>query len=62
MVGSNLKRFYKEVMLTRSLGFIINKGKIKFISKGDDLKIKTNWQHIMFLNVSYKIIVKALAL
>jgi len=62
MVGPDLLHVYQEAMLTGSLGDLINKGNIKFIPKPGDPEIITNWRPITLLNVTYKIIPKALAL
>ena len=62
MIGPDLLHVYQEAMHTGSLGALINKGNIKFIPKPSDQKIITNWRPITLLNVSYKIIAKALAL
>lgn len=62
MVGSNLLQVYKEAMVSGSLGPMLNKGNIKFIPKLGDSKYITSWYPITLLNVSYKIIAKALAL
>lgn len=45
-----------------SLSNISNKGNIKFIPKASDLELITNLRPINLLNISYKIIAKALAL
>lgn len=57
-----LFRVYKEALASRYLGSIINRGNICFIPKEGDLELITNWRHITLLNVSYKIIAKALDL
>lgn len=62
MVGHNLHKVYLESMHIGSLGRIIKRGNIKFIPKPRDPKIITNWRLITLLNVSYKIIAKALDL
>jgi len=53
---------YKEAMLISSLDQLINKGNIKFIPNKRDPKIIINWRSITMLNVTYKIISKALSL
>lgn len=62
VVGFDLLYVHRETLSTRSLGDIINKGKIKLIPKSRNLELITNWMPITLLNVSYKIIAKALAL
>lgn len=61
-MGPDLHRVYLEAFHNKSLGNIINKGNIKFIPKSGDLEDICNWTSITLLNVSYKIIAKALAL
>lgn len=61
-VGPNLHHVYLEAFHASSLGELINKGNIKFIPKSGDLEDICNWRPITLLNVSYKIIAKALAL
>ena len=56
------KFFYLEAYHSKSLGAIINKGNIKFIPKAGDPENIYNWRPITLLNVSYKIIAKALSL
>ena len=61
-IGPDLHKVYLEAFQAKSLGAIINKGNIKFILKVGDPKDICNWRPITLLNVSYKIIAKALAL
>lgn len=53
---------YKEAVRKQSLGTDINKGIIWFIPKLQDPKLITSWRLITLLNVSYKILAKALAM
>ncbi|KAH9312921.1 hypothetical protein KI387_027956 [Taxus chinensis] len=55
-------KVYQEAMQSRYLRNCINKGNIKFIPKVGNPELITNWQPITLLNVSYKIMAKALAL
>jgi hypothetical protein len=61
-IGPDLHKVYLEAFAARSLGTLINKGNIKFIPKSGDPEEITNWRPITLLNVSYKIIAKALSL
>ena len=61
-IGPNLHKVYLEAYNSHSLGNIINKGNIKFIPKASDREDICNWRPITLLNVSYKIIAKALSL
>ena len=62
-IAPNLHKFYLEAYHSKRLGAIINKGNVKFIPKASDLEdIYINWRPITLLNVSYKVIAKALAL
>lgn len=51
-----------ECIQVGSLGPILNKGNVKFIYKEGDSKLINDWRYITLLNVSYKIIAKALIL
>lgn len=44
------------------LGVISNKGNINFIPNSKEIELISSWRPISFLNVSYKIIAKALYL
>ena len=61
-IGPDLHKVHLEAYHSKSLGAIINKGNIKFIPKARDPKDICNWRPITLLNVSYKNIIKALAL
>lgn len=61
-VGLDLHKVYLEAFHPQSLGQLINKGNIKFIPKVGDPEDICNWRPITLLNVSYKIIDKALTL
>lgn len=61
-IGLDLHHVYLEALRTGSLGDIINCGNVKLIPKEGDPKCITNWRPITLLNVSYKLIAKALAL
>ena len=60
-IGPNQHQVYHEEYNIHSLGSIINKGDIKLISNVDNLEDICNWRPITLLNVSYKIISKALS-
>ena len=61
-IGLDLHKVYLEAYHSKILGAIINKGNIKFIPKARDPKDIYNWRPINLLNVSYKIIAKAISL
>lgn len=61
-IGPNLHKVYLEAYHTKSLEAIINKGNIKFIPKTRDIEDIYNWKTITLLNMSYKIIAKAISL
>ena len=60
-IGPDLQKNYLEAYHSKSLGAIINKGNIKFIPKVGDPEDICNWRPITLLNVSYKIIAKAIS-
>lgn len=53
---------YKDGVWKKSLWAIINQGFIKFIPKVEDPQLIISWWAITLLNVSYKILAKAIAL
>ena len=59
-IGLDLHKVYLEPYHSKILGAIINKGNIKFSPKAGDLKDICNWMPITLLNMSYKIIAKAI--
>ena len=61
-IDLDLHKVYLEAYYSYSLGSIINKGNIKFIPKAGNPEDICNWMPITLLNVSYKIIAKALSL
>ena len=61
-IGPDQHQVYHEAYNIHSLGSIINKGDIKFIPKVDNPEDIYNWRPVTLLNVSYKIIAKALSL
>ena len=61
-IGPYLHKVYIEAYNSCSLGNIINKGNIKLIPKVGDREHICYWRPITLLNVSYKIIAKALSL
>ena len=61
-IGPGLHKVYLETYHSKSLRAIINKGNIKFIPKARDPEDISNWRLITLLNMSYKIIAKAISL
>ena len=61
-IRRNLLRVYKDVINKNYLGFLTNKGIIKFIPKGHDPKIMTSQRLITLLNASSNVLDKPLAL
>lgn len=62
VVGPDIMCVYHEALVIGSLEDILNKGNIKLIPKSRNPKLITSWIPIILLNVSYKIISKALCL
>ena len=61
-INLHLHKVYLEAYYSYSLGSIINKENITFIPKAGNPKDICNWRPITLLNVSYKIISKALSI
>lgn len=60
IVASNLLEVHKEAIKKQTLSASINHGLIIFIPKPSNPKLQINWRSITLLNVSYKILAKAL--
>lgn len=60
-IAQDLLDVYTEALVNGSLGSDINRGIIKLIPKDGDKTLMKNWCPITLLNVSYKILSKALA-
>lgn len=60
-VMHDLYDIYNEALGNGTLGEFINKGIVKLIPKEGDKVLIKNWRPITLLNVSYKILAKALA-
>lgn len=61
-VPDDLTKLYEEAICKGTLGKEINQGLIKHIPKDGDRTLIKNWRPITLLNVSYKILSKAMAI
>ena len=61
-IKEDFYNLYLEAFEKGSLGPTINNGIIKFIPKGQKEDTISSWRPITFINTSYKIIAKALAI
>ena len=61
-INKDLYELYNEALDIGSLSHDINKGILKLLSKEGDKYLIKNWRPITLLNVSYKILVKVLAI
>ena len=60
-ISVELLRVYEEAFAKGSLGKYINKGVIKLLPKIGDKTLVKNWKLISLLNLSYKLLAKALS-